>query len=95
MATLTNTKVKDTYPTLLKLTSGSVGAGFTVVQDALANDSGLSLSTSGVGVSALTFTTQPATGSSETAALFVQGSGSVVKQELAGSADRDWETSPY
>lgn len=86
MATLTNTKVKDTYPTLLKLTSGSVGGGFTVVQDALANDSGLSLSTSGVGVSALTFTTQPATGSGETAALFVQGSGGVVKQELAGSA---------
>ena len=55
MATLTNTKVKDTYSQLLKLTSGSIGGGFTIVQDALANDSGLGLSTTGIGVTKLTF----------------------------------------
>jgi hypothetical protein len=87
MATLTNTKVKDTYQTLLKLTSGSVGAGYTVVQDGDANDSGLSLSTSRVGVSALTFINQPPTGSGLTTALFSDPSnGDVYKRELAASA---------
>jgi len=87
MATLTNTKVKDTYQTLLKLTSGSVGGGYTVVQDGEANDSGLSLSTSRVGVLALTFINQPPTGSGLTAALFSDPtSGDVYKQELAASA---------
>jgi hypothetical protein len=87
MATLTNTKVKDTYQTLLKLTSGSIGGGYTVVQDGEANDSGLSLSTSRIGVLGLTFINQPPTGSAMTAALFVNTtSGDVYKQELAASA---------
>jgi len=87
MATLTNTKVKDTYQTLLKLTSGSVGGGYTVVQDGEANDSGLALSTSRVGVSALTFINQPPTGNGLTTALFSDPtSGDVYRQELAASA---------
>lgn len=86
MATLTNTKVKDTYQTLLKLTSGTIGGGFIVVQDGNANNSGLSLSTSGVGVSALTFTTAPATDSAVNIGLFLNTSNEVVKREFAGSA---------
>ena len=87
MATLTNTKVKDTYHTLLKLTSGSIGGGYTAVQDGEANDSGLSLSTSRVGVLGLTFINHPPTGSGMTTALFIENpSGDVYKQELAASA---------
>jgi hypothetical protein len=86
MATLTNTKVKDTYATLLKLTSGQIGAGFTVVQDGLANDSGLGLSTTGVGVTKLTFINAPAAGTTETGALFLNGSNEVIKRDLAASA---------
>jgi hypothetical protein len=86
MATLTNTKVKDTYATLLKLTSGQIGGGFTVVQDALANDSGLSLSTTGVGVTKLTFINSPASGTTETAALFLNSSDEVIQRDLVASA---------
>lgn len=86
MATLTNTKVKDTYQTLLKTTAGNIGGGFTVIQDGEANDSGLSLSTSGVGVSALTFTTAPATDSTVNLGLFLNTNNEVVKREFAGSA---------
>lgn len=86
MATLTNTKVKDTYQTLLKLTSGTIGGGFIVVQDGNANDSGLSLSSSGIGVGGLTFTTSPAVDNIESTGLFLNSSGVVVQRDFAGSA---------
>ena len=86
MATLTNTEVKDTYQTLLKLTSGSIGGGFTVVQDGAANDSGLGLSTTGVGVTKLSFINSPAAGTTETAALFLNSSDEVIQKDLVASA---------
>jgi hypothetical protein len=86
MATLTNTKIKDTYPTLLKVTSGQIGAGFSVVQDGLANDSGLGLSTTGVGVTKLTFINAPTAGTTETSALFLNGSDEVIQRDLVASA---------
>jgi hypothetical protein len=86
MATLENKKIKDTYGTLLKTTSGNIGAGFTVVQDGQANDSGLSLSEDGVGVSSLTFTTAPTTDATESTALMLNGSNEAVKRDLAASA---------
>ena len=86
MATLTNTKVKDTYQTLLKLTSGSIGGGFTVVQDGAANDSGLGLSTTGIGVTKLTFINSPASGTTETGALFLNSSDEVIQRDLVASA---------
>lgn len=86
MATLTNTKVKDTYQTLLKLTSGTIGGGFTVVQDGNANDSGLSISSGGIGVGGLTFTTSPAVDNTEATGLFLNSSGVVVQRDFAGSA---------
>lgn len=86
MATLENTKIKDTYGTLLKTTSGNIGAGFTVIQDGQANDSGLSLSEDGIGVSSLTFTTAPATDATESTALMLNGSNEAVKRDLANSA---------
>lgn len=86
MATLTNTKVKDTYQTLLKITAGSIGGGFSVVQDGAANDSGLSVSTTGVGATKLTFINMPVTGTTETTALFLNSSREVIVKELAASA---------
>ena len=86
MATLTDTKVKDTYQTLLKVTTGSIGGGFSVVQDGAANDSGLSLSTSGIGATKLTFITTPTTGTTETSALFLNASDEVVTKVLSASA---------
>lgn len=86
MATLTNKKVKDTYQTLLKITAGSIGGGFSVVQDGEANDSGLSVSTTGVGVTKLTFINMPVTGTTENTALFLNSSREVIVKELAASA---------
>lgn len=86
MAALTGQKVKDAYQTLLKVTSGTIGGGFLVVQDGAGNDSGLSLSTGSVGASALTFTTAPAVDSGEATGLFLNTSGVVVQRELADSA---------
>ena len=86
MATLTDTKIKDTYRTLLKITSGSIDAGFSVVQDGDATDSGLSLSTTGIGVGKVTFTSAPAAGTTESSALFLNSSSEIVSRTLVGSA---------
>jgi hypothetical protein len=86
MATLTDTKIKDTYRTLLKITSSSIDAGFSVVQDGDATDSGLSLSTTGIGVSKVTFTSAPAAGTTETEGLFLNSSSEIVSRTLVGSA---------
>lgn len=86
MATLTNTKVKDTYNQLLKTVAGQIGGGFSVVEDGLGNSSGLGLSTSGVGVTKLTFINSPATATTEYLGLFLNASNEVVQRELAASA---------
>ena len=86
MATLTDTKIKDTYRTLLKITSSSIDAGFSVVQDGDATDSGLSLSTTGIGVSKVTFTSAPVAGTTETEGLFLNSSSEIVSRTLVGSA---------
>lgn len=86
MATLTNTKVKDTYNQLLKTVAGQIGGGFSVVEDGLGNSSGLGLSTSGVGVTKLTFINSPATATTEYLGLFLNSSNEVVQRELAVSA---------
>ena len=64
MATLTGTKVKDTYQSLLKLESGTLSSTYKVVEDGQGNDAGLKISTSGVEVEALKFTTDPSSSSS-------------------------------
>lgn len=86
MATLTNTKVKDTYNQLLKTVAGQIGGGFSVIEDGLGNSSGLSLSTSGIGVTKLTFINSPATAATEYLGLFLNASNEVVQRELAVSA---------
>ena len=86
MATLTNTKVKDTYNQLLKTGAGQIGGGFSVIEDGLGNSSGLSLSTSGIGVTKLTFINSPATAATEYLGLFLNASNEVVQRELAVSA---------
>ena len=86
MATLTNTKVKDTYQTLLKTVAGQIGGGFSVIEDGLGNSSGLGLSTSGIGVTKLTFINSPATATTEYLGLFLNASNEVVQRELAVSA---------
>lgn len=79
MATLTGTKVKDTYQSLLKLESGTLSSTYKVVEDGQGNDAGLKISTSGVEVEALKFTTDPSSSSSELTALVYDGSTKEVK----------------
>jgi hypothetical protein len=85
MATLTNTKVKDTYQYLLKLNS-TLTSTLGVVEDGAGVDTGLHISTTGVGVDSLTFTTAPTTDNTVTDSLFVNGSNQVVKKRLGTSA---------
>ena len=74
MATLTGTKVKDTYQSLIKLESGTLSSTYKTVEDGNGNDSGLKISTSGVEVGALKFTSDPSSSSSELTALVYDGS---------------------
>lgn len=84
MATLTNTKVKDTYPLLLKVTSG-LSSTLVNIEDGDGTSSALSLSTSTVGVDELSFTTAPSTSATATEALFVEN-GVAVSKTLGTSA---------
>jgi len=84
MATLTNTKVKDTYPLLLKVTSG-LSSTLVNIEDGDGTSSALYLSTSTVGVDELSFTTAPSTSATATEALFVEN-GVAVSKTLGTSA---------
>jgi hypothetical protein len=84
MATLTNTKVKDTYPLLLKVTSG-LSSTLVNIEDGDATSSALYLSTSTVGVDELSFVTAPSTSTTATEALFVEN-GVAVSKTLGTSA---------
>lgn len=85
MATLAGQKIKDKFGNLLHV-EGGVTATLKVVEDGDGTDTALSVSTSNVEVEALSFGTQPSLTTGETDALFVQSSGSIVKQALAQSA---------
>lgn len=86
MATLAGQKIKDKYGNLLHV-EGGLNSTEKVVEDGAGNDSALKLSTDTVEVDGtLTFTSAPATDSSELTALFVDGNNDVVKRELNASA---------
>ena len=86
MATLAGQKIKDKYGNLLHV-EGGLNSTKKVVEDGAGNDSALKLSTDTVEVNGtLTFTSAPATDSSELTALFVDGNNDVVKRELNASA---------
>ena len=83
MATLSGNKVKDTYSSLLKLETNGLSSSLKTIEDGAGVDSALKLSTDTVSVDGtLSFTSAPATSSSELTALLVDGSNNVVKREL-------------
>lgn len=87
MATLTGSKVKDTYQSLLKLETGTASSTYKTVEDGQGNDTGLKISTTGIEVSALKFTADPSSSSSELTALVYDGSTKTVKvRDLSASA---------
>ena len=65
MATLTGNKVKDSYQSLLKLSSGGSTSTIKTVQDGLGVSTGLKLSTTAVEVNTLKITETPTSSSSE------------------------------
>jgi len=86
MATLAGQKIKDKYGNLLQA-EGGLSSTKKVVEDGSGNDSALKLSTTAVEVDGtLSFTSAPATDSSELTALFIDGNNDVVKRELNASA---------
>lgn len=87
MATLAGQKVKDAYPSLLKLESGTATSSTKVIEDGAGNDTALKLSTVAVEIDGtLIFGTSPTTGSTETSALFLDASGNIVKRTLGSAA---------
>jgi hypothetical protein len=87
MATLTGSKVKDTYQSLLKLETGTASSTYKTVEDGQGNDTGLKISTTGIEVSTLKFTADPSSSSSELTALMYDGSTKTVKvRDLSASA---------
>ena len=87
MATLAGQKVKDAYPSLLKLESGTATSTTKVIEDGAGNDTALKLSTVAVEIDGtLIFGTSPTTGSTETSALFLDASGNIVKRTLGSAA---------
>lgn len=87
MATLTGSKVKDTYQSLLKLETGTASSTYKVVEDGQGNDTGLKISTTGIEVSALKFTADPSISSSELTALVYDGTTKTVKvRDLSANA---------
>ena len=85
MATLAGQKIKDKYGNLLHV-EGGVTASLKDVEDGSGNATALSVSSSAVGVDALSFTTAPSVSTTELTALFLDGNNDVVKRELNASA---------
>jgi hypothetical protein len=79
MATLTGSKVKDTYQSLLKLESGTASSTYKIIEDGQGNDTGLKISTGGVEVGELKFTTDPTASSTELTALVYNGTTKTVE----------------
>jgi hypothetical protein len=86
MATLAGQKIKDKYGNLLQA-EGGLSSTKKVVEDGSGNDSALKLSTTAVEVNGtLSFTSAPATDSSELTALLIDSNNDVVKREFSSSA---------
>jgi len=86
MATLSGNKVKDTYGSLLKLSTNGATATIKSVEDGAGVDTALKLSTDTVEVNSLKFTAAPTTAAAELTGLFIDGNNNVVKRELDSSA---------
>ena len=87
MASLSGTKIKDTFNIILKLATSALSGTKQSVQDGDGNNSALKLSTSDVEVAGvLSIVPQPATTSTELTALLIATSGTVVTRELDTSA---------
>lgn len=90
MATLSGNKVKDTYSSLLKLSSNSVTTTLKDVEDGSGTTSALKISTTNVGVDGvLSFVRQPTASTTELTALLIDASGNVVSRELGAGAFGD------
>lgn len=87
MASLNGNKIKDTYQSLLKLATGSLTSTYKTIEDGSGNDAGMKLSTTGVEVGELKFTTAPTTSSSDlTALVYDDATNTVKKRTLSSSA---------
>jgi len=86
MATLSGSKVKETFAALLKLETNDVTSTLKTVEDGAGNNTALKLSTDLVGVAGLAFTSSPSISPSETTAMFLDGSNNVVVRELGAGA---------
>ncbi len=85
MATLAGQKIKDKYGNLLHV-EGGVTASLKDVEDGSGNATALSVSSSAVGVDALSFTTAPSVSTTELTALFLDGSNNVVQRDISSAA---------
>lgn len=87
MATLTGSKPKDTYPSLLKLSSGQASTTIKNVEDGVGNATALSVGTTAVEVTSLLITNTPTISSTETTVLVYDDTDNTVKvRELAVSS---------
>jgi len=87
MATLSGQKVKNAFSSLLKLATNTATTTLKNVESGDGVATALQIGTTKVGVNGiLEFPTVPATGSSETSALFLNGSNQVVKRTLNAAA---------
>ena len=87
MGTLSGQRVKDAYTSLLKLESGTATSTTKVIEDGAGNDTALKLSTTKVEVNGtFAFSEAPTTGSTETAALFLDASNNIVRRTLGSAA---------
>lgn len=90
MATLTGNKVKDSYQSLLKLSSGGATSTIKTVEDGLGVETALKVSTDTVEVNSLKITTTPTTSSSENTVMVYDDATNEVKvRELNTSAFQD------
>lgn len=86
MATLTGNKVKDTYQSLLKLSSGTTTSTLKSVEDGAGNATALKVSSSAVEVAELLITNTPTVSSSETTVLVYDDADNTVKTRNLGTA---------
>ena len=87
MATLTGSKPKDTYESLLKLSSGQASTTIKNVEDGVGNATALSVGTTAVEVTSLLITNTPTISSTETTVLVYDDTDNTVKvRELAVSS---------
>lgn len=87
MATLSGQKIKDAFASLLKLSTNTATTTLKNVESGDGVATALQLATGKVGVNGtLEFPTVPATGTTETSALLLNGSNQVVKRTLNAAA---------